>query len=273
MGLGPAQAVFLGVIQGLTEFLPVSSSGHLVILQDWLGVQLPGLTFEVAVHGGTLAAVFFALGDRIFGLFRGLAAVLLAKSQDPSHRQASRLAYALMVGTIPAALAGLSLRRLWEAWFQLPIVSGVGLILTGCMLWFSGRIVLAGHPLRAPGPREALIIGLAQAAALTPGVSRSGSTIAAGFWVGVDRQTAAEFSFLLSIPAVGGAFLLDLARHSPVLNRSEVTALVLGAVAAAVSGYFAIRTLLHFLRAGRLRLFSYYTWVMGLLVIAVELLG
>lgn len=268
----PLQAVLLGMVQGLTEFLPVSSSGHLVIIQDLLGVELPGLSFELAVHGGTLAAVLAAFSDRVWRLLRGTAAVVFARSWDPDHREATRWAAAVVLGTMPAAVAGLSLRQLWEGWFQSPEVAGVGLVLTGFILHFTGRLELRAGPGRTLGPGRALVIGLVQAASLTPGVSRSGSTIAAGLGVGLGRRAAAEFSFLLSIPAVGGALLLDLLR-APALTAGDVTALGLGAVAAAVSGYAAIRVLMKFVLAGRLHLFSYYVWAVGALVIVAERLG
>lgn len=273
MTIEPAQAVLLGLVQGLTEFLPVSSSGHLVIMQDLLGVELPGLSFEVAVHGGTLAAVLAAFGAKLWRLLRGIAAVVLAGSRDPEHREAATWAAAVMVGTIPAAVAGLFLRQLWEGWFQSPQVAGMGLVLTGFILYGAGRFQGRHGPGRKLGMGRALAIGLVQAVSLTPGVSRSGSTIAAGLGVGLGRQAAAEFSFLLSIPAVGGAVLLDLAQRTPGMPRDDVTALALGAVAAAISGYAAIRALMKFVLAGRLHLFSYYVWAAGVLVIVAERLG
>jgi len=273
MILQPLQAVLLGLVQGLTEFLPVSSSGHLVIIQDLLGVELPGLSFELAVHGGTLAAVLAAFGDRVWRLLQGASAVVFAGSRHPEHREAARWAAAVAVGTLPAAVAGAGLRPLWGRWFESPEVAGWGLLLTGCILYFAGRLHARAEPARVLGPGRALVIGLFQAAALTPGISRSGSTIAAGLGVGLGRRAAAEFSFLLSIPAVGGALLLDLARLAPALPRGDVIPLVLGAVAAAVSGYGAIRALMKFVLAGRLHVFSYYVWALGALVILVKRLG
>ncbi|MEW6522135.1 MAG: undecaprenyl-diphosphate phosphatase [Bacillota bacterium] len=265
------QAIFLGVVQGLTEFLPVSSSGHLVILQDLLGVQMPGLSFEVMVHGGTLVAVFLAFGEQVWYVVRGVLAVVFGKSRHPSHREAARIAVALLVGSVPAAVAGVGLRRLFEAWFQSPSLAGLGLICTGLVLIAGGRLGRTGRGLREVGFGRALVIGVAQAVALVPGISRSGSTITAGLWMGLQRQAAAEFSFLLSIPAVAGALFLDIKELVQSPAGVEGVALWLGAMSAAVSGYFAIRVLLRFLRTGRYYLFAYYVWAVGILVMARQL--
>jgi undecaprenyl-diphosphatase len=225
----------LGVLQGLTEFLPVSSSGHLVLAQWLLGMRRPGLSLEIALHGGTLLAVVAALGGRIRGDWRGL---LLP----------------LAVATAPAAAAGLLLRPLLERAFELPAVLGTGWVVTGAALWWAGRRSGrpgpgGGRPASSLRPREALWIGLCQAAALVPGISRSGAALVGGLAVGLEAGEAATFAFLLALPTVGGAVLLDLPAW-----RGEGW-LWLGAGAAALAGAVAIRV---FLRAGVLRRLGRY---------------
>jgi undecaprenyl-diphosphatase len=223
--LSVAVALLLGVLQGVTEFLPVSSSGHLVLAQWLLGVARPGLSLEIALHGGTLLAVVAALGGRLRRQWRGLLRPLA-------------------VATLPAALAALALRGLWERAFEDPLVLGAGWLLTGAALGWAGRRAEAGGrgrtatSLRA---REALCIGLCQAVALVPGVSRSGAALVGGLAVGLEAREAAAFSFLLALPSVGGAVLLDLPAW-----RGEGS-LWLGAGAAALAGAAAIRA---FLRTG-----------------------
>lgn len=250
----PFEAALLGIIQGLTEFLPVSSSGHLALGQAILGIETGDVTFEIIVHFGTLLAVLTALRERIMVLMRGCLA------RDPA---AWRMVVFLGLGTIPAMIFGLALKDTLEEAFASPVAVTGFLIVTGCILWTTRF---------AKGDRtevtlaDALIIGCAQALAIFPGISRSGSTIAMGIWRGIDMREAATFSFLLSIPIILGVTILavdDLIANPP--GSDALLALGVGAVASYLSGVFAIRWLLALLAGGKLAPFAYYCWVVGLI--------
>ncbi|HHV75832.1 MAG TPA: undecaprenyl-diphosphatase UppP [Syntrophothermus lipocalidus] len=250
-------AVILGIVQGLTEFLPVSSSGHLVIFQKLLGFQQPGVTFEVMLHLGTLVAVIAAFWSDVWGIIK---------------KPMSRIVYLIILGTIPAGLIGVFLKPLFEQAFESLTVVGVGLIITGFLLVLGEKLGTRawwGKEVEQTSVGDALFIGLLQGLAITPGISRSGSTISAGLLRGLDREFAARFSFLLSIPAILGAGILEgkdildsgIAGHS-------LAPYIVGTVTAAVSSYIAIRIVMGLVKRGRLSLFSYYCWTVGILILA-----
>ncbi|NLX89390.1 MAG: undecaprenyl-diphosphate phosphatase [Syntrophomonadaceae bacterium] len=254
------QAIILGAVQGLTEFLPVSSSGHLVIFQNLLGLQNTPLAFDVLVHIGTLLAVFFAFWDDI--------AVLLRKPW-------SKLTFLIIIGCIPAAIAGFLLEPIFEQTFKSLLVVGIGLLITGAVLMLSERWATA-----RPGLKEvqettywdALWVGLLQAIAIIPGISRSGSTISAGLLAGMERPFAARFSFLLSIPVILGAGLVelkDLGGHA--LASIPVASMAAGLLSAAFFGYIAIKVVLRLVNQGRLSVFSWYVWALGIVTLVMYL--
>lgn len=250
------QALLLGAVQGLTEFLPVSSSGHLVIFQHLLGISEPPLTFDVLVHIGTLVAVFIAFRDDIITILR---------------KPFSRFTYLLIVACIPAALAGYLLAPIFEASFSSLLVVGVGLLITGILLKISENLAnrnIFAKEVEETRYRDAIFIGILQAFAIFPGVSRSGSTIAAGLIAGLDRNFAAHFSFVLSIPVIIGAavFLLKDAFSSGIPQQLIIPYL-LGPIAAAIFGYLAITLVLNLVRKGKLSIFSYYCWALGAVVL------
>lgn len=244
--------IILGLVQGLTEFLPVSSSGHLVIVPGVLGWTEPPLGLTVMLHMGTLVALLIYFRNEIMGLVLGL----FGKGLDPA--QARRIIGFLVIGTIPAVIAGLAFKSFFERSFERPYESCIELVITGFILVGTERLGerAARHALDAP---RAAGIGVAQAIAILPGISRSGSTIGAGLWFGLTREEATRFSFLLSIPAIGGAGVLDLSKGD--LDTS-VSALV-GTVVAGVAGYLSIAYLLSFVRTHSLRVFAYYLFVAG----------
>ena len=247
------EAVVLGGLQGLTEFLPVSSSGHLVLGQALFGLELPGVAFEVTVHVATLCAVCWVYRARLAALIRG------ACSGD--HE---RLGYVglLAVATVPAALVGAGLRGAIEPMFERPMIAAALLLLTGLLVWsirhFSRRAT-RGRPTLA----GAVGIGVAQAIAILPGISRSGSTVAAATAAGVEPRRAAEFSFLLSIPAIAGAAVLQ----APALGEAGSTLgfipLAAGFLASALSGVLAIRIFLRMLQLRVFHRFAWYCWIAG----------
>ena len=266
-----SDALILGVVQGLTEFLPVSSSGHLVLAQSLLGVRSEGVTFEVFAHMGTLLALLVAYREAVARLIRGVLVLpgwVAGRGLAPQSRQDVRLLGLLLLASVPAGLAGLLLKPYVDALFGSVALVGWMLLLTGALLLVSER--LGRGPSTSDranieariSPAQALVMGLGQALAILPGLSRSGTTLSAGLLSGMDRVDAANFAFLMAIPAIGGAFLLTL------LDLAEAGApvgapLLVGAAAAAVSGYGAIHALLRVVRRGRLWWFTVYTWAVG----------
>lgn len=246
------QAVVLGVIQGLTEFLPVSSSGHLVLGQQLLRIDEPGVTFEVIVHLATLTAVLWVyrrrVGELLVGILRGRA-------------EAWRYAGLIVLASVPAGLAGVFLRDLFEGAFDRPVLAAAMLLVTGCFVYtlrFTGP--KAERPL--PDAPRSLWIGLAQAAAILPGISRSGATVAMGAWQGVEVVRMAEFSFLMSVPAILGAGLLEANGFGQAASHG-LAPLVAGFTTAALAGVLAIRLFVRMLRARTFHRFAWYCWAAG----------
>jgi len=260
--VGSLEALFLGFVQGLTEFLPVSSSGHLVILQSWLGVHQEGMLFEIVLHVATLASVLIFYRRRVAELATGVLG-----GEPRAWRYVAKLALA----TVPAVLAVLLIGDFFEAQFESAPAAGAGLLLTGSILFTTRRTVETAH-LEEPSWASAWWIGCAQVLAIFPGVSRSGSTVAAALALGVAPAAAAEFSFLMGTIAIAGAALRSL----PELAGMPVELggpLLLGMAAALVSGIAAIWLFVRLLGRHGFHRFAYYTWALGLLTLAVSYLG
>lgn len=248
------QAITLGVVQGLTEFLPVSSSGHLVLFERVLGVARPGLALEAGLHLGTLLAVLWMVGGDLIGR-RGAAA------------GGVRLWALLGIGSLPVAFGGLVLAPTVDRLFGSLTAVGCGWLAAGCVLLWASFHASGRRPMVDLGPRDALVIGLAQLLALAPGFSRSGATIAAGLGCDLDPEASARFAFLLSIPAVGGAVLLHAGGLLSALDGGGGVAIWLGIAVAATSGAVAMRLCVAVLRNGRLASFAYYCLVLGALAV------
>jgi undecaprenyl-diphosphatase len=266
------EAVLLGVVQGLTEFLPVSSSGHLLLGQYFLGLDQDrfGLPFDVALHLGTLVAVVSFFWRDLLRMARAFA-----RSLSPGERNLAdpdqRLAYLILASTVPAALIGFFLEGFFETAVRSPWVVVFNLVLIG-VLFIVGEAVGA-KTRRADKLRfvEAVGIGLAQAAALVPGVSRSGATITLGLFLGLRREEAARFSFLMSVPIIAGAGTLQLAEVAAQgMDRSQALMFAAGFVSSAVVGYLTIRFFLRFVVHHSLRAFAYYRF--GLAAVVATLL-
>lgn len=260
------QLAILGIVQGLTEFLPVSSSAHLVFTEAWLGVLRPGVLLEATVHLGTVGAVLVLYGRdwmRIVGDWVG----------DPRGRKGSgQMVGLLVVTTAVTGAVGFAFRQPLEASFSSVRWTGVQLMLTGFVLWFARE--RSERRAEEMSWQDAGWIGLAQAVAIVPGISRSGITIAAALWRGLSREEAARYSFLASVPAILGA-----STYSVVKEWAEATSygytpstLLLAFVASLVSGTMAILWLVRVLRRGRLAWFSYYCWTLGGVVFVATLL-
>lgn len=251
------QALFLGTLQGLTEFLPVSSSGHLAIAQHFMeGFDQPGVLFDILLHVGTMIAVVLFFWNDI----KILAASPFRSGGDSGiHRKMLLL---LVVGSIPTAIIGLTFKDFFEGLFDNLVVVSSMLLVTGTLLFISERFRRGTRKQGQLTISDALVAGTAQALAIIPGISRAGSTIASLLLKGVDGETAARFSFLLALPAVFGAALLSLGdiRHVAV---DQLPLYLAGTAAAFVAGYFSIRFLLAVIRRRRLFAFAIYCWFAG----------
>lgn len=246
------EAIILGIIQGATEFLPVSSSGHLVLGQEFLGINLPGVTFEVALHLGTLASILLVYRDRIRRLVLGLVA---------GTSEAWRYLGLLAVASVPAAVVGVVFNEQVSGLFDQPHVVGLAFIATGLVLWSTRTPLRRGTAVNPPGIGSAVGIGLAQALAIIPGVSRSGSTVTAGLWSGVDPDEAAAFSFLMFIPVILGAALLEF--NELTGGETGTAQMLLGTLAAALTGILAIKTFVAMLKQQSFHRFALYLWPLG----------
>jgi len=261
------EGIALGVVQGLTEFLPVSSSGHLALSEAVLGVHTQGVRFEVLVHAATALAVVLYFRRRIAAVVTALAAWPLRRSPSPGRgvwrdeRAAdARLGLNLVLGTVPAAVVGYLFEARVEEAFDDPRLVSALLVVTGLILWTTRLVRCPGRPVETW--RDALIVGVGQAVAVLPGISRSGTTVATGLWAGLDRRRAAEFAFLLSVPIIlgAGAVSLSEAAREGALGAADAA----GAAAAFLCALPAIAVLMRVVIAGRLHLFSYYCWAVGI---------
>lgn len=258
------QVLILGIVQGLTEFIPVSSSGHLVLLHDWLGVEQSGLAFDVALHFGTLLALLIYFRKDIVKL------VVAIFKGGPMRR----LAWILIVATLPAVVAGYFLNDLAETAFRSNRLVAMNLIIVAILMLIAERFYRRHKEktqLEKVSPKQGLAIGVAQAVALVPGTSRSGITITTGLFAGLDRVAATRFSFLLGIPAMIGAILKIFIIDGGASDVSaQLSMFVVGIIAALASGLFAIIFLLRFLARHTLDIFAYYRIGVGLLVLILS---
>jgi undecaprenyl-diphosphatase len=270
------EALLLGVVQGLTEFLPISSSGHLIIvpwLQDYTFLQdhdAFNKTFDVALHAGTLVAAIAYFRAEVVVLLRGFVAVV---RQRAIRTDAQRISVAIAIGTVPAVIAGGLGSSFIDEHLGEPWMIAIQLIVFGALLGYADRMP-ERRRLREASLRDGLYVGLAQVLALAPGTSRSGITITAGRWLGLDRDSAARFSFLLLIPAVLGATLYKAASAVHEGLPSGVAGpMVVGTVASAISGYLAISFLLRLVRTTSYRPFVLYRYAAGVAILLIIATG
>ena len=264
------EAILLGVVQGLTEFLPVSSSGHLLLGQYFLGLDQGrfGLPFDVALHLGTLVAVVAYLWSDLLGMAHAFLLSLTPRGRnlaDPDQR----LAYLILASTLPAAAIGFFLEDFFETTVRSPWIVVFNLVLVGVMFIVAEAVGSKSRPADKLGFPGAVGIGLAQAAALVPGVSRSGATITLGLFLGLKREEAARFSFLISVPIIAGAGFLQLAEVvSEGMDARSALTFCVGFVTSAVVGYLAISFFLRFVVHHSLRAFAYYRFGLAAVVVA-----
>lgn len=272
------EALILGIVQGLTEFLPVSSSAHLVLVPDLMGWEAPSVSFDLVLHLGSMVAVIAYFWRDLLGIIKAFF------EQDEAAVVKRRVGLFLVVGTIPAAVIGGLLEKKFEAAFGEPAWVAFFLMITGVLLLasqkVSGERALHGRGVAQMKISDVLAIGFAQAVAILPGISRSGSTISTGLFLGLKRETAARYSFLLSVPIIAGAAIFKL-RHGfgggadseTGGNGEETATLITGFLFAAVSGFAAVKFLLGYVRRHSLAVFAIYCWVVGGGVLLSKLIG
>lgn len=252
------EAIILGLIQGLTEFLPVSSSGHLVLLQQFFAIDEGVITFNIAVHFATLLAVFLVFWKDIIEIIK---------------RPFSKLSLLIIVGTIPTAVIGLIFKDTFEGFLQTGSVLGYAFLFTGLILWYAETVKNKDKGLNETTYVDTIVIGIAQGIAILPGVSRSGLTLAGALTRGLDRRFALKISFLMSMPSILGATLLealDIAKQP--YEVAGIVSILAGMVAAGISGYLAIRFMLKIFEQKSLKIFSYYVFGLGAIIILDGLL-
>ncbi len=263
------EAIIIGIIQGATEFLPISSDGHLVLIPAIFGLSQPDLVLIGLVHAGTLVAILSYFARDLWAIGRAWLSGLARR--EPMSDPNSRLGWFMLLGSVPAGIVGLALKDFFERQFQSPTMAAIGLLVTAAFLVAGERLLRGTKTLDRLTAVDTLIIGAFQVLALLPGVSRSGTTIAAGLWRGLDRPTAARFSFLVGLPAIAGAGLLSIldifGAHGSLPNGHYLAAFI----AAAVVGYLCIAFLLAWVKRHSLYPFAIYCAVVGLLYLLFAL--
>lgn len=272
------QAIIMGIVQGLTEFLPVSSSAHLVLTPELLGAK-SSLAFDTLLHAGTLVAVIGYFWKDITSMIKSFVSSLLdiprgKFKEELTEDPYKRLAWLVVVGTIPAGLMGVLFKSEFEALFDSVTMVGFFLLVTGVILWSSEWITKKNSDKKSKDIKEvsftnSLVIGVFQGFAIAPGISRSGSTIAAGLFSGLERKLAARYSFLLSIPAILGATLIQVKDIVTFDANTEV--LVLGFLAAVISSYLAVKFMMGYIQKHSLNIFAIYCWIVGALTIILSM--
>lgn len=265
-------AIILGIVQGLTELFPVSSSAHLVILQSFLpDFHQSGVAFDAILHLGTLFAVAFYFRADIWNMLKALLpqqSSLTGISGDTDITALRKLFLFLIIGTIPAAFLGLLFQNYIHSVFESARAAAFFLIITGFLLFFSDKVKDAQREGKDMNLADSILIGLAQAVALLPGISRSGATITAGIFRKFNRPAAARFSFLLSLPAVCGAVILE-SGYFMQIPSSEIWLYFVGLICAALAGLISLKLFFLVIREARLKFFAYYCWIFGIFTLLV----
>ena len=272
-------SVILGVLQGVAEFLPISSSGHLTLFQHFFGMEEPDNLYNVLLHFATLMAVcvyyFRDVVEMIAEFFRAVASLFSGKRQGKEIPEARRMVLLVIVGTLPL-FAVLLIKDYVEALGASPVFVSCALLITGCILFLSDRMASGRKTARNATLMDVLLVGVAQGLATVPGLSRSGCTISAGMARGFDRKFAVRYSFLMSLPAVLGATILevkDVLELEGGLEQGVLPKYLLGMVVAGVVGYFAIRLVNLLAAKGKFGAFAYYCWAAGIVALILSLIG
>ncbi len=267
------EAVILGLVQGLAEFLPISSSGHLALIQQCFGISDDKvLLFAVLLHVGTLISVFIVYWKDIWELIVELCLTIkdlcTGKGLRLAERPVRKLGVMIIVATIPTAIIGLLFNDFFDSLYTSVIPIGVGLIITGFLLVFAERMGEGNRGIQQMNFRNAIFIGLVQGVAICPGISRSGSTLFGSLICNLDRKFAVKFVFLISIPSILGSAVLEApAAIEAGVTAADVGPILVGMLVAAVSGLIAIKTMIKIVSDKKLSYFSYYVWALGLIVV------
>lgn len=253
------EAFILGIIQGLTEFLPISSTGHLYLGRHLFGLDDAGLFLDTMLHVGTLLAVIVVYKNELLQILK-----------NPF----GKLSVLLIIGTIPAVIVGLLFNDMFESISKTGITIGWEFLVTGLILWMADSIKNGAKKMEKISYMDALFIGSFQAAAIFPAVSRSGLTIAAGLFRKLDRETAAYFSFLLSIPAIAGGIVLQFSEMlSGQVEPIAFNSLFIATLSSALFGYMAVVWMINFLKSKSLRIFAVYVWILGISILFFQMTG
>lgn len=261
------ESIILGIIQGLTEFLPVSSSGHLVLAQYFWGINEPGISFEIIAHLGSLLAVILYFHKDLYALLISAMKIFSSKKTYSDINNLKIIAY-LILATITTAGIGIMFKDYFEMLYNIPLAVAIALFITGLITYISDKIPNGSFADYDLGWGKAIFIGIGQALAIIPGISRSGTTIAFSLFSKMKRENAARFSFLLSIPAILGAAVLDFFDMEK-LDSSTLISYGFGALSAFISGFLVIALLLNLIQKKKLKYFSFYCWIISLLTIAL----
>jgi len=274
--MNPVQAIVLGVVQGLTEFFPVSSSGHLVIFQHLFGLREPALLFDISVHVGTLLAVVAYFFPDIISLFKAFSRFLAALMRTGTKALAThggdpdlKMVGLILLGSVPTGVLGFGFHQIADQLFASLLIVGLALFCTSGLLLGTRLVRSKGRGIMEFTVNGALMVGFAQGMAVIPGISRSGATIAVCLLLGLNRDMAARFSFLLAIPAILGALLLNLASGSATSGAFFTVPIILGTVTSAGVGYLALASLVRIVRHGRLFYFAPYCFLLAIVVLVM----
>ncbi len=267
------EAVILGLIQGLAEFLPISSSGHLALMQQWFGIEEDKvLLFAVLLHVGTLVSVFIVYWKDVWELIKELGLtirdIFTGRGLRIQERPTRKLGVMIIVATIPTGIIGILFNDFFDSLYNSVIPIGIGLIITGFLLILAERMGSASRGIQQMNYRNALFIGTVQGIAICPGISRSGSTLFGSLMCNLDRKFAVKFVFLISIPSILGSAVMEApAAIQSGLEPGQLGPILVGMAVAAISGLIAIKTMIKIVSDKKLSYFSYYVWILGLIVV------
>lgn len=271
------EAIILGLVQGLAEFLPISSSGHLALIQQAFGISEDNvLLFAVLLHVGTLVSVFIVYWKDIWELIVELCLtfkdIFTGKGLRLEERPVRKLGVMIIIATIPTGIIGLLFNDFFDSLYNSVVPIGVGLLITGCLLTVAEKMNAADKQIENMKYKDALIVGIVQGIAICPGISRSGSTLFGSLMCNLDRTFAVKFVFLISIPSILGSAILEAPDAlEQGMNMADFGPILVGMVVAAVSGLIAIKTMIKVVSSKKLNYFSYYVWILGACVVGYGL--
>ncbi len=272
------KAIILGIVQGLTEFLPVSSSGHLAFLQNLMKIDEESILFFAAMlHLGTLISILLVYYKDVYQLIKEFFLVLYelitGKGLNMKKSHYRKLGLLIITASIPTAIIGLTFSDFFESLFHSIFAVGVGLLITGTLLWFSEKISKGKKNITTTKYSDAFIIGIFQAIAIAPGISRSGATIVGSLFRGLDKKMTVKFSFLISLPAVLGAGIMELfSAMDNGMTGDSMGMVLVGVLAATLSGFVAINIMIRLVTNRKLYYFSFYTWILGIGIILYSII-